>query len=381
MTDQSKRALLPAGLRDVLPPEAAAETQLMETLLAAFTARGYERVAPPLVEFEESLLEGAGAAMAGKAFRIMDPVSQRMMAVRPDMTLQVARIARTRLLDAPRPLRLCYGGQVLRVVGSQLRPEREFGQAGVELIGSASESANLEVLLLAVEALQAIGVPGLSVDLTLPTLVPALCENLGLDFGPGSPLRGMLDHKDATAVSALGGKAADLLGALLQAAGPADRALDLLKKIDLPKSTAVERTCLANVVAQLQKAAPGLGLTVDPVENRGFEYHTGLSFTLFALDTRGSLGRGGRYSAGGEEPATGFTLFLDSLARALPDAEPSRRLYLPFDTPAADAARLRQEGWVTVAALEGGKDDQTEAARLGCTHIFRSGNTQPVKKK
>lgn len=378
MTDQLKKALLPAGLRDVLPPDAAAEMQVMETLLGTFAAHGYARVAPPLIEFEESLLEGAGAAVADKTFRIMDPVSQRMMGVRPDMTLQVARIARTRLLDAPRPLRLCYGGQVLRVLGSQLRPEREFGQAGVELIGSAAESADLEVLCLAVEALEKIGVPDLSIDLTLPALVPAVCEHLGLDFGPGSALRGMLDHKDATAIAGLGGKPAEIFGALLAAAGPADRALALLEKVALPKSTAADCKCLSNVVERLRVAAPGLGLTVDPVESRGFEYHTGLGFTIFALDMRGSLGRGGRYLAGEGEPATGFTLFLDTLVRSLPPAPVPRRLYLPLDVSPQDAARLRQEGWITVAALE--KGGEPEAARLGCTHIYRSGEAQPVKK-
>src|SRR3546814_4732936 len=85
-------------------------------------------------------------------FRLMDPVSQRMMGLRADMTPQVARIATTRLKKAPRPLRLCYGGQVLQVRGSQLRPERQFAQAGVELIGAPEESADAEVVLLAIRS-------------------------------------------------------------------------------------------------------------------------------------------------------------------------------------------------------------------------------------
>ena len=380
MTDNSKKALLPTGLRDVLPPDAAAEARVMETLIASFTAHGYERVAPPLVEFEESLLEGAGAGVANTTFRIMDPVSQRMMGVRPDMTLQVARIAETRLGDAPRPLRLCYGGQVLRVLGSQLRPEREFAQAGVELIGSASENADLEVILLAVEALEKVGVPDLSIDLNLPTVVPVVCESLGLDLGRGSPICGHLDHKDATAIAALGGEAAKILGSLLEAAGPAERAVELLEKIKLPKSAVAERTRLGKLVERLRVAAPGIGLTVDPVENRNFEYHSGLSFTFFALDVRGSLGRGGRYSAGKGEAATGFTLFLDTLLRVLPPASAMRRLYLPFETPAEEGARLREEGWVTVAALENGGNPKMEARRLACTHLYRSGKVVTVKQ-
>lgn len=379
MTDLSKKALLPTGLRDVLPPDAAAEVRVMETLIASFAAHGYDRVAPPLIEFEESLLEGAGAGVANTTFRIMDPVSQRMMGVRPDMTLQVARIARTRLGDAPRPLRLCYGGEVLRVLGSQLRPEREFAQAGVELIGSNSENADLEVVLLAVEALENVGVPNLSIDLNLPTVVPAVCENLNLDFTRGAPVRNHLDHKDATAIAGLGGEAAKVLGALLEASGPAERAVELLQKVKLPKPAAAERERLIHLVGRLREAAPDIGLTVDPVENRSFEYHSGLSFTIFASEVRGSLGRGGRYSAGNGETATGFTLFMDRVLRALPPAVAPRRLYLPFWTPAEEGARLRKEGWVTVAALDADKDPEAEARRLGCTHCYRAGKVVAVK--
>ena len=105
--------------------------------MATLAAHGYERVKPPLVEFEETLLSGAGAAMATATFRTMDPGSQRMIGVRADMTPQIARIAATRLGNAARPLRLSYAGQVLRVKGSEIRPERQIGQVGAELIGGS----------------------------------------------------------------------------------------------------------------------------------------------------------------------------------------------------------------------------------------------------
>ena len=106
MSDSSSKALLPDGLRDALPPDAAHEAAIIERLMQVVGSRGYERVEPPLVEFEDSLLSGAGQDIALATFRLMDPVSQRMMGVRADMTPQVARIAATRLANAPRPLRL-----------------------------------------------------------------------------------------------------------------------------------------------------------------------------------------------------------------------------------------------------------------------------------
>ena len=131
-------ALLPAGLRDLLPPDAEVEAAAVEAMMGCFAAHGYQRIRPPLLEFEDSLLAGSGAAVAEQTFRLMDPVSQRMMGLRADTTPQVARIATTRLAGAPRPLRLSYAGQCLRVRGHHLAPDRQVAQAGIELIGSDS---------------------------------------------------------------------------------------------------------------------------------------------------------------------------------------------------------------------------------------------------
>ena len=370
MNESLHPALLPLGLADLLPPEAAVEARVVAAMMAVLESHGYERVKPPLMEFEENLLSGAGAAMAKETFRLMDPVSQRMIGLRADMTTQVARIATTRLRDTPRPLRLCYAGQVLRVKGSQLRPERQVGQVGAELIGTDSTAADLEVVALAAEALRALGIEALSVDLTLPTLVPAIAEALGLGAREQDRLRASLDHKDAAGVAAIGGRGAALLGKLLASAGAAATALRALKALDLPPGAAEERARLVDVTNRLGAALPGLAITVDPVENRGLEYDTGICFTFYARGVRGELGRGGRYRTGnGEgEPATGLTLYTDTVLRALPAQTPPRRIYIPAGSDAEAAKRLRHEGWVTVAGLEPVADVAAEARRLACGH-------------
>jgi ATP phosphoribosyltransferase regulatory subunit len=372
MNEATKKALLPDGLRDVLPPDAAHEAAVAARLVSAFAARGYQRVDPPLVEFEDSLLDGAGQAMTTGTFRLMDPVSQRMMGVRADMTIQVARIAATRLVNAPRPLRLAYAGNVLRVRGSQLRPERQFMQAGVEIVGTEEPAADAEIILLATDALGEAGVEKLSVDINLPTLIPALCRALDLNEETQVNLRAALDSKDAAAVAAVGGQAADWLGALLRATGPVDKALVALRGLNLPADAAAECERLEKVVKLIRDAAPNLTLTVDPVEHRGFEYQTGLSFTVFARGVRGEMGRGGRYHvAGNGEPATGFSLFLDSVLRALPHPDNGRSLYLPHGTDTAQGYALREQGWITIAGLAPESNPTAEARRLGCTHILR----------
>ncbi len=379
MKDYGDKGLLPAGLADGLPPGAAQESGVIERLMQVFASFGYDRVKPPLIEFEESLLSGPGAALAAQTFRLMDPVSQRMMGVRADITPQVARLTATRLKAAPRPLRLCYSGQVLRVRGSQLRPERQFAQAGAELVGAAGAAANAEVVLLAVEALTRLGVADLSVDLVLPTLVPAIAAGLGLDAETAAAVRHALDRKDAAELAQVAGSHGDLFGTLLQAAGPATAGIAKLTGLGLPDEPRAVCTELAELAARIAAVRPKLAVTIDPGEYRGFEYQSGISFSLFAKGVRGELGRGGHYTINGAEEATGFTLYLDSVMRALPVPEPDRKLYLGTEVAPSDAAKLRHKGWRTVQGLEPVVDTAVEARRLGCSHVLENGEVRPLE--
>jgi ATP phosphoribosyltransferase regulatory subunit len=392
--DNSHRGLLPAGLADLLPPDAAREADAIDVAIKRFAAFGYERVKPPLVEFEESLLGGPGAALASQTFRLMDPVSQRMMGVRPDMTVQVARIAVTRLKHEARPLRLSYGGNVIRVRGNALKPERQFAQVGCELLGVDTAEADAEAVLLTVDALRAIGVARLTVDLNLPTLVAATAAGLKLAAEPVRRLRRALDGKDEAAVAkALAGdkgdhrgdnkKAADLFVGLLRAAGPADKAIAQLKKLRLPAAAQAEAARLAEVVALVAAADPELPLTLDAVDYRGLEYQTGVSFSVFALEGRQELARGGRYSAGYpedgvSEPATGFTLYMDAVLAASEPVPLRPRLYLPVGTAWADAAPWQAKGYAVVRAVTPASDLRTEAKRLACTHALIDGDAVPL---
>ena len=392
--DKVNKALLPAGLRDTLPPDAEHEAAVVETLIAAFRSHGYDRVKPPLVEFEEGLLEESHGAVEGQTFRLMDPVSQRMMGVRADITPQVARIATTRLVNEPRPLRLCYSGEVLRVRGSQLRPVRQFCQVGVEMIGAAEAApADAEVVLLAAQSLRAIGIENISIDLNLPTLVPALMKELGVRKRERKRLRTALDRKDAAAVEAAddalgsGGR----FGALMAAAGPAGKTLETLTGLDLPGKAARAAGRLERVMRHVLEADPDLRLTADPVEHRGFEYQTGVAFSIFGGGVRGEIGSGGRYTAipadsasfgngldAKGEAATGFTLFMDTILRAL-DAPPKPdRAYAPLGTPRADLAAARAGGFIVQSGLVPADDPEAEAKRLKCTHLLKAGKMKAL---
>ena len=376
-------ALLPEGLHDTLAVDAEYQAEIVEKLRQCFASYGYERVVPPLLEFEESLLCGPGKAQSRNMFRVMDPVTQRMMAVRNDMTGQVARIARSRLQNAPRPLRLSYSGDVLRVRGTQLRPEREFKQAGIELIGTDSPESYVEIILLARDVLATVGVKDASIDLTMPLLVPAICRGLGLDEDRSNMIRQALNAKNIGELNSLDGEIGDISRKLLSAAGAADKAMDIIGGLTLPDEAQSICDELAKLLARLNDVAPELKITVDPGEYSGFEFQTGIGFSLFVKGVRGELGRGGRYLVDGDndsEPATGFSLYLDSLMRALPEMSEIKYIYCPFDTDMTVLNKLRKDGFRTICGLEAVDDEMSEAKRLNCCHIWQANKIIEISK-
>lgn len=359
-------ALLPNGFQDRLPPEADAAARMEAAMLGAAHGYGYERAAPALAEFEDGLAARLKAGGARDAVRFVDPVSQRSLAIRPDITAQIGRIAATRMGHHPRPIRLSYAGTVLKLRASQLSPARELRQMGCELIGLDTVAAAREIVSVAVDALVAAGVTGISIDFTLPDLVDTLATGpLPVEATRIEALKDRLDAKDAGAVAEI---APDYLP-LIEAAGPFAAAHDRLCRFDVGGAL----TSRLDGLWALAEGLTGVSLTLDPTERHGFEYQTWLGFSLFAEGARGEIGRGGSYTIvhedGSEEAAVGFSLYLDPiLAAGLVEAE-RRRLFIPFGSDPAEAVRMRAAGWVTVTALEAG---DTPEAQL-CTHILIDG--------
>ena len=363
--------LLPEGLRDRLPPEAEAASRLMHRVIVAIGRHGYERAQPPLAEFEESLVGRLKSGRAQDLLRMVDPVSQRMLALRPDITAQIGRIASTRLGHAPRPLRLAYGGPVIKLRATQLRPERELMQAGAELIGSDSVAAVIEIIRVALDALRAAGVSDITVDLTLPDLVETLATGaMPIDPDKVAQVRALLDAKDAGGLAAAG---ADAYLPLLSAAGPIESALPTLRALDRTQALDSRLCGIDRIAAAI---GDGVALTLDPTERHGFEYQSWIGFSLFGGGLTGEIGRGGSYTImhadGREEVAVGFSLYIDPLVDIGLGVEPAKRVFLPLGHDIAAAARLRGEGWTTVAALS--EQDQPN----NCTHRLEGGAPVPL---
>lgn len=365
--------LLPEGFHDALPPYAEAASRLERDVLDTLASHGYARVTPPLAEYEDGLTERMQGASRSDLMRFVDPISQRTLALRPDMTMQIGRIATTSLADRPRPLRLSYSGQVLKLRSGQLQPERSRLQVGAELIGNDSVIAASEIVSVAIEALERAGVAGITVDFTLPDLIEILAAGpLPLNEAQVSEVRAELDMKDAGGLSAMG--ATGYLP-LIEATGPFDEAMAELRKFDTAGLLDSRLDGICQIAASIRGKA---SLTLDPTERHGFEYQNWFGFTLYAETFVGALGRGGSYeivhSDGVSEVAVGFSLYPNPLIDAGFGEKTSDQVFLPLGHDRSAAARLREAGWHTVAALS----EKDQAKALSCSHILNGDQPEPL---
>lgn len=362
------KPLLPSGCYDLLPPFARQESLLSSTLLSVFESYGYEQVSPPMLEYSDGLLSGRGATLSNQTFRVMDQVAGKVMGLRPDITLQIARIAASRLATVPRPLRLSYNGLILRMQGDQFKSDRQLRQTGIELIGAASPEADAEVILVAARALHKAGITTLSIDLNLPGIVGALLAEESLSNDALHTLFEAVSHKDISVINTLTFTYRDTLIALLQSAGPAATALPAMEKLALPESARKQINDLRDVTKML--TANDLTVTIDAAEVSGFDYHSGISFSIFVPGAACEVGRGGRYRIDNGEEATGFTLYVDTLRKLLPKPTPAKRLLVNEPVDIATLERLQAEGYITLHGLSEYGAGEEEARRLGCKIIY-----------
>ncbi len=376
------RWLLPENIADVLPVEASRIERLRRAQLDLFRSYGYELVIPPLVEHIESLLTGSGRELEGRTFQLVDQLSGRILGLRADMTPQVARID-AHLLNREGVARLCYSGSALHARPSGIFASREPLQIGAELFGHAGVEADLEVIELMVQALGEAGVDRARIDLCHVGIVPALLAALrdelrGIDLDTDL-LYTLLQAKDVPGLR-------DLLGS---GSGPFVRALAALPGLygpvtggsgsvieaarrTLPAVEAVQRALdnLARLCASpiWSTRFPGVALSVDLADLRGYRYHNGITFAAYVAGQPNAVARGGRYDGVGRafgrvRAATGFSLELRELAALMPADVPVSAIQAPWSDDSVLSARiseLRAAGEVVVQVLPG--DDTHQQA-------------------
>ncbi len=354
--------LLPESLADILPAEARRIEELRRNLLDLYRGYGFELVAPPLVEYLDSLLSGTGTDLGLRTCKLVDQLSGRTLGVRADITPQVSRID-AHLLNREGVTRLCYCGTVFHARPAGLLSDRELLQIGAELFGHAGVEADIEIIHLALESVRKAGVVGARLDLNHPGIVRAIIDADPALGVAADTIIDLISAKDVPGLVELGQelneaapasiKALTVLPSLYGGVDVLDRALR-----DLPPLPRI-RAAIADL-RTLINALPDYDFSIDLADmGSGYGYHSGVVFSIYAEGWHDALVKGGRYDGIGKvfgrtRPATGFSLDLRKLSSGLPPAQIARAIRAPWGTDpdlVAALRSLRETGEIVVQTL------------------------------
>lgn len=367
---QIQKGLLPAGLSDILYPKAQVQAKKIENMLDVFANYGYLRVKPPLVEYEETLLsDGPGTMLKDSTFRIMDPLSQKMMALRSDVTAQISRIASTRLSHLARPLRLSYSGDVLRVKGDSFNTERQKTQVGAELIGLENEFCDAEIILICLKALKSVNIENLTIDINLPFLREYFLKDLPSSLK--EEINKAIDLRDKKTLINLKFKHSKTVLDLMDATGDYSFTNNFLSKLKLEGFFNNVRDYFLRVIDIISKNDSSIKISIDPLENRGFNYHTGLSFTFFSENLKGEIAKGGRYKTLNGETAIGCTIYTEKIYSNSNSNLDKSLVYVPY-LNINDADQIINKGYRIVFGNNSNSDFKKDAIHLKCEFIWEN---------
>ena len=379
---------LPEHIEDVLPQDAKKLERMRRVALDLFAVHGYELVVPPLLEYVDSLLSGTGHDMDLATFKLVDQLSGRMMGIRADTTPQVARID-AHVLNRLGVSRLCYAGSVLHTLPNGLGKSRQPFQAGAEIYGHAGLEADIEIQQLMIDALAAIGVQALQLDIGHPAIFRALIDLAAVDAELAEQIFMATEAKDVPTLTQLTAhldtrQAAFLaLPVLYGGKEVLQRARQLL-----PRDSRIADALAQLVEIEQHFSAQGIAVSIDLAELGGFNYESGIVFAAFAAGASDAVARGGRYDEIGKafgraRPATGFSMDLKALLPLVADAVSTGAILAPLK-PDADAeheiTRLRGNGETVITRLPG---HDAHVHELGCGRelIFKAGRWTVVPLK
>jgi ATP phosphoribosyltransferase regulatory subunit len=323
MTD-SNRWLLPDGIEEILPPQAWQLEVLHRKLLDLYRSWGYELVIPPFIEYLESLLTGMGSDLDLQTFKITDQLTGRMMGIRADMTPQVARMD-AHSLRRKGTTRFCYGGSVLHTRSMNMIASRSPIQVGAELYGCPDLPADIEIISLLLETLNVAGVKDVHLDLGHVNIYRNLVRSANLKAEDEGTLFTLLQSKATVEIdNFIAEKVADqrcanMLGELSGLNGDIS-VLDRAKKIfeQAPAEVKDALELLTDLARSVNENYPEVSLYFDLSELRGYQYHTGVVYSVYVAGYGQAVAKGGRYDDVGEvfgraRPATGFSADLKAL--------------------------------------------------------------------
>jgi ATP phosphoribosyltransferase regulatory subunit len=363
----AERWLLPEGVDEALPKQAEKIEHLRRKLLDVHHAFGYQLVIPPLLEYLDSLLTGAGSDLENETFKVIDQLSGRMMGIRADFTSQVARID-AHCLKENDIQRLCYCGSVLRTIPAGLDGTRSPIQLGAELYGHGGIESDIEIISLMIETLNVAQIDALVLDLGHVDIVRGVMNACQLTQNQQDHISEFLTSKDVPELARyvdsqlLTTEQKAWLVVLPKLCGGEEvlgLANTLLKGISGQIDKALKQLSLINEMVRLR--FPTVKMHFDLSDLVSYSYHTGLVFAAYVPGYGNAIARGGRYNNIGEvfgrsRPATGFSTDLKALVDLSDSyADTMHTVFAPMGNDSdlwSAVKKYRQQGYRVVQALD-----------------------------
>ena len=372
-----KKNLLPIGFRDILTNEANLQFEYGRKLLENFESWGYSFIDPPIIEYEKTLSDVKNKLLNKKTLSFFDPLTKEKVSLRPDITSQLARIAEDRLFSLPKPLRLCYFGDVFRADKPKLSSDRQFKQAGVEIIGSKKLLADLEVINLSLDSLKKINFKKISLDINAPVILEKIFDDFKVSSAKRINLRKLVAKKNIKEIY----KLFKVLNEIIDSSGSLKKNLKRIKKIKFGNNAKKIIKDFIKICSLLEKKnSDDYKVSIDLLDHRGFEYYTGVTFSIFCLNSSKEVCRGGRYVTSKNKDAVGATFFLNQFLELKNISKyRKKKLLVSFESIFdKNLPKLRKKGWITIQNID--SDNDKKIAKLhNCKFIFKKNKIKPLK--
>ena len=375
-----KNQLLPEGFRDSLPELATKENRVNSIFIKLMQINGFLLVKPPLLEFESSLFFLLDDNEEANSFRVLDPISQKMMGIRSDITVQIARISCGSLIELPRPLKLCYSGEVLRVNNNSLNLSRQSTQIGSEIIGIEQNDCENEIISLMIESLNSLKIKNFFINFTMPTLISAIDKDFKLSKPDLEFVRERFNNKNSDGLEKISKRLKTISDALIDSVGDAKINLKKLKKINFTKNIKLEIQSFIKIIGRIIEDFPDLKILIDPLEIDESNYHTGIAFKVFSENLK-ELFSGGNYKVLNEN-CIGFSGFTESLLlETVMKKKLIKKILIPKYSDPELKKNLQKKGFLTFQSIKklNKQQTKTEANKQECNYYFFDNDIFKVK--
>jgi len=357
-----ENSIIPEGFKDDVSSQVPTEHKFKNIIIEHFQSNGFKLVKTPLIEYVDKKNDE-------NVLKILVKKKERILNVRDDITLQVARLSKTRLSKKNKPLKLCYYGEVVRNKGTMLRPERQFLQIGAECIGEKNLLADVEMLELAYTSLNLVGIKKITIEISSRVFFDKFFSMIKNSKNHLNIIR-LIKIKDLNGLlKILDKKNHKYIKDLFSCTGIFDDKKKQLRKLCIDKSTISEVSKIIDIVKKFSYKKNDVNIFLDLCEVDVKNYHSGVRFTFFANNVRGEIARGGRYfvkDSNDQEVATGFTCYMDSILRASSLKFSQKNIIVPFNTSHKKIQDLIKKKYIVIKNINGSKITKKLAKEQNC---------------